>query len=775
MATIRETGFPNARAARRAPRLWLAAAAGVAALLLYWLNWSGLPHAVDEMSALSVSESMLAGDGFRTDQMEWDQQRTPPQNIRGRDGHLYSKKGLGVSLAALPAWALGRAWGQGRAGEEPGAVRLALLTGPLLAALAVGALVYAARALGYGTATALLGGAALGFGTLLWPYARTLFSEAVAAPGLALALAGALAARHRGARGGRWVGAVLICGAGLALLTLAKSSNAVIAPAFYLYLAWAAWQGEHEGRAGRSVRTLVALSLPFGAAVLVTVAYNYARFGTLLSFPLEAYEQFNTPLWTGLAGLLLSPGKGLFWYVPLLWLAVAGAIWLWAVRPTAGLRRADALLALACIVAPLLLYALWYDWPGGRAWGPRMIAWVTPAVALLALPLLDWIPDRRRPLPGRLLVALLLLAGVAVQAPGVLLNFEAREALDMRAGLPFDALLWDVRHAPLRTYWAAFGTDGLEPLLLQPVVWTQGAWLLAWAACTLLAVGALWLAARRRAGAQNMRGAWAGLLVAALLALAAGLVLAVAGGDDPRWQESTANPADNAAVEPFLDEQASPGDLLLLDLLPDRDPQPRGWWRLNSLPAGPSAVGWPRRAPLTAEDEALLARLLAGRARLWLLMVETPEGDPQAALEQFLDQHSYRGRSQWLGAQRVVEYIVAAEPAAAQGAGAAFDGLVLESYRLAEGRRSGLWALDLEWGGPAAPEVRFSLQALDAAGRVVAQVDRPPAQAPGFRDRIGLSAPPFERLILKLYNAETGQTLPLLLGGESLQIDPAAE
>lgn len=75
---------PLNRPPARFPRA-LAVGVCLLAALLYLLTWSGVLHTVDEQSALSVAESLLAGQGFHVNQMEWDQARTPPQNAYGLD------------------------------------------------------------------------------------------------------------------------------------------------------------------------------------------------------------------------------------------------------------------------------------------------------------------------------------------------------------------------------------------------------------------------------------------------------------------------------------------------------------------------------------------------------------------------------------------------------------------------------------------------------------------------------------------------------------------
>lgn len=750
-------------ATRHLPKLSLVAL--IVALLGYWLVWSGLPHAVDELSALSVAESLRAGDGFSANQMEWDQARTPPQNAWGSDGNLYSKKGLGVSLAALPFWWAGSMWQVG------GAVRFALLVGSLLAALAVAVCVWAAQRIGYDQRVSLLGGVTLGFGTLLFPYARTLFSEAIAAPALMLAL-GALLVWRAGRAQQRVL--LVLAGCGAAGVVLAKSSNGVILPFFFLYVAWVAWRATaaRRGKLMAALAAMVWLALPVLLAIGVTIAYNYVRFGTLAGFPLEPFESFSMPLLTGMAGLLVSPGKGLFWYMPVTLIAVAGAL-MALIRPRrTGIVRADALLLLAVIAAPILLYALWYDWPGGRAWGPRMIAWVAPAIVLLALPVLAELfgrtqakgddsveplsPGRRA---GRWVVGILLALSLAAQLLGALLNFEAAEAAQMTRGVSFDALLWQAGSAPLLTYWREFSAATLEPLLLQQATWRSAPF--GTSLAVVLGAIAGWLVYR-----YWRRGETARLWVALVAALLAGVVLVAATVGDPRWQDRSANPEDNDALVAWLNEHSLPADLLIFDLDPAHAFQSRAWWRQNTLPARPSFLGWLRKedpwAGLNSPDESLLYRTASDYARSLLVLQEMPEEDPASTTELYLDQYFHKGAVTWLGAQRVVEYYrYTGERQPLAGGGellfdSGADGLI--QWSVVSGDVEGSWLISLAWNRATSPDLRFSVQALDAAGNVVGQIDRAPIASNG---RVGFYAPGATRIILKLYDPVTGDVTPI--------------
>lgn len=740
----------------RVPPRWLA----LLLCCIYLLSYSGVIHSVDELSALSAAESAWAGQGWRADQMEWDQERTPPQNIGGVDGHLYSKKGLGVSAAALPLLALGKALG------GFGAVQLVLLAGAPLTALAAYAFYYYAAAQGYSRGASALAMLALGLATPLWPYARTLPSETLGALGLAAALAGAALFRHQRG-GGAGCGPLALTGGGLALLMLAKSSNAVVAPVFALYLAYVvlweergagnALRASAEGRLRLLLRQAACVGLPLLVGVALTVAYNYARFHTLLTFPLEPSEQFSTPLRTGLPGLLLSPGKGLFWYMPVLWLALLGGA-AWRSR-----LRADLLLALGSLLATVLIYALWFDWAGGRAWGPRMIIHTAPAALALALPGLAALAEPAAAGWRRWAAGLLLLASFAVQLPGVLLNFELREAAVVKLGSTHHQLVWDVRHAPPLTTWTGPFEGLLDPIWLRPYLTNHPA-----RAAALAAAAAAALALAAAGMERSARGRPARLLWPAALAAAAGLALltAWAAAPDPRWNERTAEPDDTRAALAFVEADARPGDVVILETPRFADAHGRQAFWMNESSAPLPTIGWSRK-PAGDSHERLRA-WLAEYDRAWLSLLLTDEGDPASTTEQMLDGWAYQGRRQWAGDQRLVEYFP--PPAAPAGApalaGAQFGPELALAAAYLDPAPEGAALVRLEWGGPAPADLRFSLQALDAGGALVAQLDRAPAAAAPYTDRAGLALPPeAATLILKVYNRQDGAPLPATLPG----------
>jgi hypothetical protein len=90
---------------------------------------------------------------------------------------------------------------------------------------------------------------------------------------------------------------------------------------------------------------------------------------------------FKTPLYEGLAGILVSPSRGLFIYSPIFLLAFVGMVMVWKDSKQILLKY----LSLAPLLT-ILLTAKWITWWGGGSYGPRLLADITPFLCLYLLP-----------------------------------------------------------------------------------------------------------------------------------------------------------------------------------------------------------------------------------------------------------------------------------------------------------------------------------------------------------------------------------------------------
>lgn len=324
---------------------------------------------------------------------------------RAPDGRVFGKFAPLQSIAEAPYYVALRSIAEPRLGDGPELARFLRVWVPVATTATISAglaalIGLAVVGLGYSRSIGLAVALLLGLTTLIWPYGRSEFSE----PLQGLLLLGAfLCVRRAGGRGS--VRVSLLTGILLGLLGLAKAINLLVLPVFGLALLW------RLRRLPR--RTLVGSSLAYGLAALVGIAafllLNQARTGSPLNFGYD--DAFDTPLWLGLYGWTLSPGKGVFLYMPLLLVAAVA-------YPAFARRHGFEAAVIAATTAVLVFfYARFWAWSGDWSWGVRF---AVPLLPLWMLPLATGLVEWRN--LGRGLLASAAAASLAIQTLGVLID-----------------------------------------------------------------------------------------------------------------------------------------------------------------------------------------------------------------------------------------------------------------------------------------------------------------------------------------------------------------
>ena len=215
----------------------------------------------------------------------------------------------------------------------------------------------------------------------------------------------------------------LLCG----LLLGAAVASRPTAVCFVITLGFFLWQ--------RRRTALRAVALGACIAPLAVCVYNQYYFGSPINFAQElvghqiALEKtgieriWQTPMVIGLAGLLVSPSRGLLVFSPFLAVALWGAYRLWRDEAHAPLR--PLLLAAA---ATMLIQCKWFDWWGGWAYGYRPWLEATPILALCLIPVIELVFARRT---SALLFGVALAWSVLVQAVGALAYDKYWNARDL--------------------------------------------------------------------------------------------------------------------------------------------------------------------------------------------------------------------------------------------------------------------------------------------------------------------------------------------------------
>ncbi|MGZ3440785.1 MAG: hypothetical protein ACXVDD_14780, partial [Polyangia bacterium] len=255
---------------------------------------------------------------------------------------------LGAALALVPAEALAAAT---QSIDHVGRVERAAqaATAAALAALVCVLFFGLLRADGLPPRASLFFTLALAFATPLVWFARVPDGTALATLLLLVAVRAARAVVSAAVVGPEDRRAALTLGLALGALVVVQP------PLLLAALVLVAWCGLHRyDRLGAAVAVRVAAPLVAAIAVVVVQRVH-----------VHASAEPMGELLQGLDGLLLSTGKSIFLYAPLLMLAPPSLVWLWRTH------RARAQLVLAVSAGVLLAAAQLDDWHGDPTWGPR--------------------------------------------------------------------------------------------------------------------------------------------------------------------------------------------------------------------------------------------------------------------------------------------------------------------------------------------------------------------------------------------------------------------
>lgn len=339
----------------------------------------------------------------------------------------------GPALWGLPFFAVGQLT-LGRWAESWLFFALCCKLAAAVAAAGSAALLYAVLMRRFDAATANGVIVCYALATCVWSVASQLLMSH--APNLLL-LTAAQYAYDRAATDRRWAAAVGVC---LGLAVWCRPTSALVVAAVALWWLWRDW---------RRGLTMIAAGLPL---VVLLLAHNQYLFGAPWHFGELAQADsigqirgggavFQTPLWEGLPGLLVSPSRGLFVYSPVLLFAVWGL--------ATGLRGPHALWLWPWVIGMLAVWivqALHFDWWGGYAYGYRPIVDTVPVLCLGLAEVYRRVMDSVR---GRFWYRALFVWSLGAQLVGVLLydliGWNSRQAWEVtRAdGTVERRLAWD--------------------------------------------------------------------------------------------------------------------------------------------------------------------------------------------------------------------------------------------------------------------------------------------------------------------------------------------
>lgn len=293
------------------------------------------------------------------------------------DGHCYGKYDPGLALTSLPLYLVGRLL-SGPASVDYEALSLPrLIVGTLnqLVTAATCAVLYLiASYLSASRRQAVEFTFLFGLTTLAWPYALTYFSQPLVGLLLVTAVYQLIAYSHNKF-------ALFIAGLALGWACITRFDAL---PLVFVITIYASYKLRESSKSRPSLLIqILPLIAPILLAIFTYLVLNEVRSGSLLQMGYTG-EGWTGNLWQGAYGLLLSPGRGVVFYSPLVLLAIPGFLLLWR-----GGWQAEVTLIVTLALIQIVMYALWWTWDGGWVWGPRFLVSTQPLFLLGIVPWLD--------------------------------------------------------------------------------------------------------------------------------------------------------------------------------------------------------------------------------------------------------------------------------------------------------------------------------------------------------------------------------------------------
>lgn len=805
-------------------RRWLGVSLSLFLGAIYLLVYRGGFHSVDEVSMFAVTESLVKFGQVNTDQIAWTQWTTSQaeaQGFFGPDGHVYSKKGLALSLAQAPLYWL--------ALYLPGVGMLQLVsTLNALITATTGLLIFMfAHRLGFSQRTSLLTALIFGVATIAFVYAKYLFSEPLA--GFLLLLAAYMLVAYRQEGGLRHI---ILAGLAAGAAVLARANNLFLLPVFGLYLLWVLVGQRANQRTSESAnqtpsssgtvlsphhpvtlspRHFVAPVLTFVGAVsligAILLGYNAIRSGNPFQTGYDL-TLFSPNILLGLYKLLFSPLRGFFIYSPILLLSLPG--WWWWLRRQ---HPTEAWLLAGLVGVTILLFSAWSSGEG-LSWGSRFLVPLAPFFAVCLAPVIEASGVRYQIASSRgahsrfnvqrFIFYALLIVSLLIQILGVAINpWVFLSQIQTEFGGEFflenTAALYDFRYSQIAgqiqawsiqnsdvVWWQPWGFDGLAFGLSLLLVGLTG-WQL-WTATANF--GQEGMPKAHKVGTEGRNRKTSPLRLRTPAPLLFALTVAITYFLLTRYHATDRQfgPPDDPYTRALTTAaaQTAPEDQLVTVA------QYHYHVPMNRFKARLPLVGLAQQSWPPPETFLPLLNQTLTAQNIWLVTVGFPPAAPDNAAERWLSENAFLAGSEWFDDVRLVRF-GAHPPTTTRPVNVTLGSQVqLVEVKLTESLQPGqTLPVEFVWQALKQPQADYNLflQLLSPDGRLIAQQDSPPnggysptsawRPAQPIITRLALVIPADlpegeYRLIAGLYNPASGQRLATAGGGDFVELGSIA-
>ena len=574
-------------------------------LSTYLLTFCGIASTDDEQLFSAITENLSFHNGYSALSLFGN------DRLQGNTGGIEPLH----SILAVPAFLLAHRINLGKA-------QVVFLLPAIYTALTSMLLAIIAEIKGAASNTSIILGFAYGLGTIAFPYARTNFREPLSALFLTTALL-FLELAPKWSKSLQRYFYPLLCLAFLTLSILTKITTVVIFPIFLFAYILQLTQGKNKHPAKfillagviAAMLPLIFLWLPqiFPSSSLNRFSL---RFMDYLSYTLPRLPHDH--FWLAIAGLLFSPGKGIFIYSPILLLALAAPL-IKNEKNTSWLIQISPLLALSFIQSYIYNDHWW-----NITWGTRALLPALPMALLASLPAMDAGVNHHN-WKIRITVFTLLGSGILIQIGRLLTS----DPVFVNWVVPYTgrkisaATQWDLNLIPLFRHWQLGFTGPFSDIAWLHIPNNSALLSIIHASIAAISIGLglLFLISKKR-------NSWYFPLFTSLSILTLTLT-PFAARSDTRYYGSVERFKDASA---WVCSNTENSDLILIDSYL----HPLWWFYSNFGCSGPEWVGLPylhttavgekRFYPRTSETAHLILSRLDASDQVFLLQITTENG-----------------------------------------------------------------------------------------------------------------------------------------------------
>jgi hypothetical protein len=335
---------------------------GLFLLAIYLITFTGIFRSIDELALFSMAENLVQTGSL--------------QPVLTSFAHFHNPVGPfepGYPILATPLYWLAAQF------LEVSNIHTVMLLNPMLTAATGSVLYLIGRQIHYERLACLAIAFTFGLGSMAWPYTKSFLREPAGGLLLAFAFWGVARFIDRPGWGAGALTLLPIC-----LSAVIKASSLIALPVLTVLLGWVLYRTRRIPFRRLALAGLGALGAAIGIGLVVFAQRGYGAEGVIAQLVANPFTPEGLLPWYG---LLLSPGKSLFIYSPVLILSVIA--WPKFYREH-SILAVGGLMLLAAMLAGLRAAQWW----GGLAWGPRFLL---PLFPVLVLPALTLFTRRRWP------------------------------------------------------------------------------------------------------------------------------------------------------------------------------------------------------------------------------------------------------------------------------------------------------------------------------------------------------------------------------------------